>query len=206
MYCFTRKGDKKTKYLLTLDFDENDEVLPRFTPVVKPQRLTGPGLDPGDVLGALSEAVRLAQEKYGESFDELNFNEQSALIEQERPKAFRRLAARRVMGLIRKRPAYRPPISRFSPRRVRIRAPRRSHRSTAVASRGGGDDGGGGDPDPSGAPPRPRLTSALGIVVLSLFHPHNSKAPWRRRRPGPCRMARYLRPVPRSRHGCLGPP
>lgn len=205
MWSFTRKGDKKTKYLLNIDFDENDEVLPRFTPVVKPQRLTGPGLDPGDVLGAVSEAVRLAQEKYGESFDELNFNEQSALIEQERPKAFRRLAARRVMGLIRKRPAYRPPVSRVSPRRVRIRAPRRSRCSVAVASRGGGDDGGGGDPDPSGDPPRPRLP-ALGTVILSPSQPHSLKTPWRRRRPGPCRIAHCLRPIPRSRHGCLSPP
>ena len=106
--CVTFGGDKRTRYLLNLDYDENDEVLPRFTPVVKPQRLTGPGLDPGDVLGALSEAVRLAQEKYGESFDELNFNEQSALIEQERPKACRRRAALKVMDWIRRRPVYRP--------------------------------------------------------------------------------------------------
>lgn len=205
MYCFTRKGDKKTKYFLTIDFDKNDEVLPRFTPVVEHQGLTGPGLDPGDILGAVSEAVRLAQEKYGESFDELNFNEQSALIERERHKTFRRLAARKVMSLIHKRPAYRPPVSRVSPRRVRIRAPRRSRCSVAVASRGGGDDGGGGDPDPSGDPPRPRL--ALGVVIPFFSKPHSSKAPWRRRRPGPCRMARYsLRPVPRSRHGCLSPP
>ena len=206
MYCFTRKGDKKTKYLLTLDFDENDEVTPRFTPVAEHQKLTGPGLDPGDILGGVSEAMRLAQEKYGESFDELNFNEQSALIGQERPKAFRRLAARKVMGLIRKRPAYRPPVSRVSPRRVRIRTPRRARRSTTVAARGGGDDGGGGESDPSGDPPRPRLTPALGTVVLFPLQPRNLKAPWRRRRPGPCRMARYLRPVPRSRHGCLSPP
>lgn len=204
MYCFTRKGDKKTKYLLTLDFDENDEVLPRFTPITEHQKLTGPGLDPGDILGAVCEAVRLAQEKYGESFDELNFNEQSALIGQERPKVFRRLAARKVMGWIRKRPAYRPPVSRVSQRRVRIRTPRRSRHSATVASRGGGDDGGGGDSDQSD-PSRPRL--ALGVVIPLFSKPHSSKAPWRRRRPGPCRMARYsLRPVPRSRHGCLSPP
>lgn len=206
MYCFTRKGDKKTKYLLTLDFDENDEVLPRFTPITEHQKLSGPGLDPGDILGSVCEVVRLAQEKYGESFDELNFNEQSALIGQERPKACRRLAARRVMGLIRKRPAYRPPVSRSSQRRVRIRAPRRSRHSATVASRGGGDDAGGGDPDPSGDPPRPRLTSVLGTVTLSFFSDHNPKTPWRRRRLGSCCMARYLRPVPRSRHGCLDPP
>ena len=201
---FVFRDKKGTRYLPHFDFDENDEVTTRFVPAVGLQKLTGPGLDPGDILGAVSEAVRLAQEKYGESFDELNFNEQSALIEQERPKAFRRLAARRVMGLIRKRPAYRPPVSRVSPRRVRIRAPRRSHRSTAVASRGGGDDGGGGDSDQSD-PSRPRL--ALGVVIPLFSKPHSSKAPWRRRRPGPCRMARYsLRPVPRSRHGCLSPP
>ncbi len=206
MYCFTRKGDIKTKYLPHFDFDENDECKVHFDSVVEHQGLTGPGLDLGDILGAVCEAERLAREKYGNSFDELSFNEQSALIEQERHKTLRRRAARRVMSLIRKRPAYRPPVSRVSPRRVRIRAPRRSRRSVAVASRGGGDDGGGGDPDPSGDPPRPRLTSALGIVVLSLFHPHNSKTPWRRRRPGPCRMARRLLPAPRSRHGCLDPP
>ena len=206
MYCFTRKGDKKTKYLLTLDYDENDEDSRRFIPVAEHQKLTGPGLDPGDILGAVSEAVRLAQEKYGESFDELNFNEQSALIEQERPKAFRRLAARRVMGLIRRRPAYRPPVSRVSPRRVRIRTPRRSRRSVAVASRGGGNDGGGGDPDPSGDPPRPRLIPVLGTAILFLSQPHSLKTPWRRRRPGPCRVVRRLRPVPRSCHGCLSPP
>ena len=197
---FTRRGDKKTRYLPHFDFDENDEVVVRYVPVAEHQKLTGPGLDPGDIRGAVSEAVRLAQEKYGESFDELNFNEQSALIGQERPKVFRRRAALKVMSLIRRRPAFRPPVSRSSQRRVRIRAPRRSRRSAAVASRGGGD------PDPSGDPPRPRLLPVLGIVTLSLLHSHNSKAPWRRRRPGTCRMARYLRPVPRSRHGCLGPP
>ncbi len=203
--CVTFGGDKRTRYLLNLDYDENDEVLPRFTPVVKPQRLTGPGLDPGDVLGALSEAVRLAQEKYGESFDELNFNEQSALIEQERPKACRRRAALKVMDWIRRRPVYRPiPVPRISPRRVRVRASRRPRRAAAVASRGGGDDGGGGDPDPSD-PSRPRLLT-LGTVILFPSQPHSPKAPWRRRRPGPCRMARRLLPAPRSRHGCLDPP
>ena len=207
MYCFTRKGDKKTKYLLTLDYDENDEDSRRFIPVAEHQKLTGPGLDPGDILGAVSEAERLAREKHGESFEGLSFNAKLALIEQERPKAFRRLAARRVMGLIRKRPAYRPPVSRVSPRRVRIRTPRCSRRSVAVASRGGGNDGGGGDPDPSGDPPRPRLIPVLGTAILFLSQPHSLKTPWRRRRrPGPCRMARRLRPVPRSRHGCLGPP
>lgn len=206
MYYFTHKGDKKTKYLLSIDFDENDEVLPRFTSVAESQKLTGPRLDPGDVVGAACEAVRLARERYGSSFDGLNFNEQSALVKQERPKAFRRLVALKVMSLIRRRPAYHPiPVSRVSPRRVRIRAPRRSRRSVAVASRGGGDGGGGGDSDPSGDPPRPRL--ALGVVIPLFSKPHSSKAPWRRRRPGPCRMARYsLRPVPRSRHGCLSPP
>ena len=51
MWSFTRKGDKKTKYLLNIDFDENDEVLPRFTPITEHQKLTGPGLDPGDIVG-----------------------------------------------------------------------------------------------------------------------------------------------------------
>ena len=185
--CVTFRGDKRTRYLLNLDYDENDEDSRRFIPVAEHQKLTGPGLDPGDVLGAVSEAVRLAQEKYGESFDELNFNEQSALIERERHKTFRRLAARKVMSLIRKRPAYRPPVSRVSPRRVRIRTPRRSRRSVAVASRGGGNDGGGGDPDPSGDPPRPRLIPVLGTAILFLSQPHSLKTPWRRRRPGPCR-------------------
>ena len=154
--CVTFRGDKRTRYLLNLDYDENDEDSRRFIPVAEHQKLTGPGLDPGDVLGAVGEAERLAREKHGESFEGLSFNAQLALIEQERPKVFRRLAARRVMGLIRKRPAYRPPVSRVSPRQVRIRAPRRPRHSTAVAPRGGGDDGGGGDPDPSD-PPRPRL-------------------------------------------------
>lgn len=208
MYCFTHKDDKKTKYLLTLDFDENDEVTPRFTPIAEHQKLTGPGLDPGDILGAVCEAERLARAKEGESFDTLNFNERLALVDQETHRTFRRLVVLKVMSLMRRRPVYRPPVSRSSQRRVRIRAPRRSHRSTAVASRGGGDDGGGGEPDPSGDPPRPRLTSVLGTVeILFPSQPRNSKAPWRRRRPGPCRMARYsLRPVPRSRHGCLSPP
>ena len=201
--AFAFEDGKGTRYLPNFDFDE---CKAHFVPVVEHQGLTGPGLDPGDILGAVSEAVRLAQEKYGESFDELNFNEQSALIEQERHKTLRRCAARKVMSLIRRHPAYRPTVSRVSPRRVRIRAPRRPRRSVAVASRGGGDDGGGGAPDPSGDPPRPRLTSALGTITIPFFSDHSPKAPWRRRRPGPCRMARYLRPVPRSRHGCLGPP
>lgn len=203
--AFAFEDGKGTRYLPHFDFDENDECKAHFVPVVEHQKLTGPGLDPGDILGSVSEAVRLAQEKYGESFDELNFNEQSALIEREQPKAFRRLAARRVMGLIRKRPAYRPPVSRVSSRQVRIRAPRRPRHSIAIASRGGGDDGGLGDSDQSD-PPRPRLTPVLGTVTFFPSQHRNSKTPWRRRRPGPCRMARYLRPVPRSRHGCIGPP
>ena len=60
--CVTFGGDKRTRYLLNLDYDENDEVLPRFTSIMEHQKLTGPGLDPGDVLGAVSEAVRLAQD------------------------------------------------------------------------------------------------------------------------------------------------
>lgn len=111
-----------------------------------------------------------------------------------------------IMHIKARKPAiFRPYLKARTPSFRRPRAPRRSSRSAAVASRGGGDDGGGGDPDQS-APPRPRLLPVLGIVTLSLLHSHNSKAPWRRRRPGTCRMARYLRPVPRSRHGCLGPP
>lgn len=203
--CVTFRGDEQTRYLLNLDYDENDEDSRRFIPVSEHQKLTGPDLDPGDVVGAACEAVRLAQEKYGESFDELNFNEKLALMGQERPKAFRRLAARKVMSLIRRRPPYRiPVIGVLRQTRSRIRAPRRSRRSVAVAFRGGGDDGGGGDPDQSD-PPRPRLP-ALGTLILFPLQLRNPKAPWRRRRPGPCRMARYLRPVPRSRHGCLGPP
>ena len=97
--CVTFRGDKRTRYLLNLDYDKNDEDSRRFIPVAEHQKLTGPGLDPGDVLGAVGEAERLAREKHGESFEGLSFNAKLALIEQERPKVFRRLAARRVMGL-----------------------------------------------------------------------------------------------------------
>ena len=111
-----------------------------------------------------------------------------------------------LMTLKARKPAiFRPYLKARTPSFRRPRAPRRSRHSIAIASRGGGDDGGGGDSDQSD-PSRPRLTPVLGIVVLSLFHPHNSKAPWRRRRPCPCRMARRLLPVPRGHHGCLGPP
>lgn len=204
MYCFTRKGDKKTKYFLTIDFDKNDEVLPRFTPVVEHQGLTGPGLDPGDILGAVCEAEKLVRARVGESFNTLNFNESLALLDREARRVCRLRAALKVMSLIRRRPAYRiPVIGVLRQTRTRIRAPRRSRR-VAVASRGGGDGGGGGDPDQSD-PPRPRLP-ALGTVILFPSQPHSLKTPWRRRRPGPCRIAHCLRPVPRSRHGCLDPP
>lgn len=204
--CVTFRGDKRTRYLLNLNYDENDEDLRRFIPVVEHQKLTGPELDPGDILGAACEAERLARVKYGSSFEGLSFNAQLALIERERHGTCRRRAALKVMDWIRRRPTYHPiPVSRISPRRVRIRAPRRSRRPATLASRGGGDNSGGGDSDQSD-PSRPRLTPVLGTVTFSLSQHRNSKAPWRRRRPGTCRMARRLLPAPRSRHGCLGPP
>jgi len=198
VYCFTHKGDKKTKYLLTLDFDENDEVTPRFTPIAEHYQPKEPLFVPADVLGAAREAAQSMWEKLGT----MSFNDGLALMERETRRLCRLIAGSRIMSLMRRRPVYRPPVSRVSPRRARIRAPRRSRRSVAVASRGEGDDGGGGDPDP----PRPRLTPVLGTVTFFPSQHRNSKAPWRRRRPGPCCMARYLRPVPRSRHGCLDPP
>lgn len=171
------------------------------------QKLMRPVLDPGDILGVAREAEKLVRARVGESFNTMNFNESLALLDHEARRVCRRRAALKVMSLIRKRPTYRPiPVSRISPHRVRIRAPRRSRHSVAVASRGGGDDGGGGGDSDQSDPSRPRLTPVLGIVVLSLLQFHNSKTPWRRRRPGTCRMARYLRPAPRSRHDCLDPP
>ena len=199
--CVTFRGDKQTRYLLNLDYDESDENSRRFIPVVEHQKLTGPILDPGDILGAVIEAERLAREKHGESFEGLSFNAKLALIEREGHRTRRRRAALKVMNRVRKRSAYRiPVIGVLRQTRTRTRAPRRSRRSVAVASRGGGD------PDPSGDPPRPRLTPVLGTVTISFFSDHNPKTPWRRRRPGPCRMARRLLPAPRSRHGCLDPP
>lgn len=198
---FSSREDKKTRYLLNIDFDENDEVVPRFVPVMEHHQPKEPLLVPADVLGAVSELVQSMWDKLGT----LNFNDGLALLERETHRVCRRLAASRFMSRIRKRPAYRfVSISRGS-RTPRPRAPRRSRRSVAVASTSGGDDGGGGDSDQPD-PPRPRLTPVLGIVVLSLFYPHNSKTPWRRRRPGPCRVVHHLLPVPRGHHGCLGPP
>ena len=111
-----------------------------------------------------------------------------------------------LMTLKARKPAiFRPYLKARTPSFRRPRAPRRSRRSAAVASRGGGDDGGGGDSDQS-APPRPRLLPVLGTVTLFPVQSCNAKTPWRRRRPGPCRMARRLLPAPRSRHGCIGPP
>ena len=104
-----------------------------------------PVLDPGDILGVAREAEKLVRARVGESFNTMNFNESLALLDHEARRVCRRRAALKVMSLIRKRPTYRPiPVSRSSPHRVRIRAPRRSRHSVAVASRGGGDDGGGG--------------------------------------------------------------
>ena len=169
--CVTFRGDKRTRYLLNLDYDENDEESRRFIPVVEPQKLVGLGLDPGDILGAVREAEKLVRARVGESFNPLNFNESLALLDHEARRVCRRRAALKVMDWIRRRPVFRPILAtRISPRRVRIRAPRRSRHSVAIASRGGGDGGGDSDqPDP----PRPRLTPVLGTVTISFFSDHN---------------------------------